>query len=323
MGPEVRTGAMDGYAVAGPAARPDRRVATVLFCDIVGSTRFVAVEDPEDASERLAGLLEVMGRHVLRFGGTLCQTLGDGVLAVFGAPNALEDHAVRACFAGDAIVQEVARRYQDQGAAVRVGIAAGEILWDNAALGGQHRAPAIGRPVHLAAKAQQQARPNSVRLSDAVYALAGDWVEVRAAGPVELTPTDRAASFELVGLRRRRIRLGEALPLAGREDTLAALSAALDGMATGRGGLHLLVGDAGMGKSRLGAEVSRLAQARGMRVVDWMVPAVRALGAPEPVVELLSDLLRTDLPATRDALAALLEGEDVPGPQARALADMA
>lgn len=323
MGPEVHAGTVVANGGTQPGPRPDRRVATVLFCDIVGSTRFVAAEDPEEANDRLASLLEVMGRHVRRFGGTLCQTLGDGILAVFGAPNALEDHAVRACFAGDAIVGEVARRQNDHAAAVRVGIAAGEILWDNAALGGQSRPPAVGRPVHLAAKAQQQAQPNSVRLSDAVYALAGDWIEVQPAGRIELTPTDRAASFELTGLRRRRVRLGESLPLAGREDSLAELSGALDDVVAGRGGFHLLVGDAGMGKSRLAAEVARLAQARGVRVVDWMVPAVRALGAPEPVLELLAELLRTDLPPSRDSLSALLEGDGVPGPQARALADMA
>ncbi len=130
-----------GSTGPGAQARLDRRMSTVLFADIVGSTRLVAAADPEEARERLSATLAGMRHHVARFGGTVCQVMGDGLLAIFGAPYSLEDHAVRACLAAEAIARE---GRQGGGPQVRVGVSSGEILWEGKPGMGGEAPPAVG-----------------------------------------------------------------------------------------------------------------------------------------------------------------------------------
>jgi class 3 adenylate cyclase/tetratricopeptide (TPR) repeat protein len=288
------------------AAAPDhadRRTATIFFCDIVNSTQLIAPSDPEDARDLLNGVIDVMVRHVVRYGGTLCQRLGDGVYAVFGAPASQENHAVRACAAADAIVREVARSHS---CTVRVGLCSGEILWDSAAWRQQDGPPAVGRAVHAAAKLQQMAMPNRVRLADSTAALAADWVDMRAGDTLSLTALDKIGTFELLGVRRRRLHRGQQLPMVGRDTLRRTLSTALAALSD-KGGtasvlpdhtMHMVSGEAGLGKSRLLSLLGAEARWRGVRVIEWAISAIEPVGAPQLMQELVSELLDIPVPTT-------------------------
>lgn len=312
------------HAVLKGVGCSDRRAATILFCDIVNSTHLIVPQDPEDARDLLAGLISTMIRHVTRYGGTLCQTLGDGIYAIFGAPAAQENHAARACFAADAILREVGR---DNQIALRLGICSGEVLWDGEAMRTRIGAPAVGRAVNAAAKLQQMAARNSIRIADNTAALASDWVEVKAVDPVELTPEDTLLGFELIGIRRRRLQLTEQLPMVGRENlrrTLSDALTALAGQASLRAGtplpaFRLVTGEAGLGKSRLLGLLAADARWRGMRVVEWAVPAIMPVGAPSLLHELTAALLDAPVPATFDGTVAMVAGAGASAPGAEAL----
>lgn len=325
-GSTARPGA--GAAPAGmtggeAAVRSDRRMATVLFADIVGSTRMVAAADPEDAQDRLDRVLRTLSAHVERYGGTVCQTLGDGILAVFGAPNSLEDHAVRACFAADAIVREARSGMRDADpVAVRVGLSSGEILWDSGALNRQDRAPAVGRTVHLAAKLQQMAPENGVRLSEPTAVAAQDWAELALVGRFAVLPQDEVGVFTLLAMRRRRRRADDDPPLFGRDDVLGELQAAVTRALDRQGGACLLAAPAGLGKSRLAEAVSAFAWRVGARVLDWRMHAMQPVGVADPLHGLVTALLDGDLPETRAPLLRLIEGHGARKVAAEVLADL-
>lgn len=308
----------------GAAEEVDRRTATIFFCDIVNSTQWIAPSDPEDARDLLKGVIDVMVRHIQRYGGTVCQRLGDGVYAVFGAPAAQENHAVRACAAADAIVREIAR---SQACAVRVGLCSGEIVWDGSALRHQNGSPAVGRAVHAAAKLQQAALPNRVRLSDSTAALVADWMDMRAGDTLSLTALDKIGTFELLGVRRRRLHRGQQLPMVGREGLRRTLSIALSALSAGTQTppakpvplMHIVSGEAGLGKSRLLSLLAAEARWRGARVIEWSISAIEPVGAPQLLQELVGELLdRPAAPDVADSLATLMAA-GVPRPLAEAL----
>jgi class 3 adenylate cyclase/tetratricopeptide (TPR) repeat protein len=313
-----------------PANAPDqadRRTATIFFCDIVNSTQLIAPSDPEDARDLLGSIIDVMVRHVARYGGTLCQRLGDGIYAVFGAPAAQENHAVRACAAADAIVREVARSHS---CAVRVGLCSGEILWDGSAWRQQDGSPAVGRAVHAAAKLQQMAMPNRVRLSDSTAALAADWVDMRAGDTLSLTALDKIGTFELLGVRRRRLHRGQQLPMVGRDTLRRTLSTAIavlsgDGRQTPASPdhiMHMVSGEAGLGKSRLLSLLAAEARWRGVRVIEWAISAIEPVGAPQLLQELVSELLDMSLPGTAMEARAQLQASGLVPDLADALASL-
>lgn len=296
----------------------DRRTITVLFCDIVNSTQMVVPQDPEDAYDQLSGLIDIMNRHVLRFGGTICQTLGDGIYAVFGAPVSQENHAVRACFAADAIVREVARGNH----AVRIGVCSGEVLWDRGRDITQAHNPAIGAAVHLAAKQQQVAKPNGVRLADSTASLALEWIDTRPAEELQVATGDRLVSHELLGVRRRRRQGDDQLPMVGRDAILATLveklGAVVDG--PGRDRAHLVSAEPGLGKTRLLSAVGEQLRQRHVRILEWQIPVMHPVGAPGPLQELVVELLDRPLPGTVDGTKALLRAAGAALEEADALA---
>lgn len=306
-----------------PLGRTDRRAATILFCDIVNSTQFVAPIDPEDARDVLSGVLNTMIRHVTRYGGTLCQTLGDGIYAIFGAPAAQENHAVRACFAADAIIREVTRSGVF---AVRIGLCSGEVLWDGEALRTHAGPPATGRPVHSAAKLQQSAPPNAIRLSGSTASLAGDWLELKACQPLRLTDDDHIPNFELLGVRRRRLQTTEQLPMVGRDRLRLMLEAALDALSAGDNtrelGMRLISAEAGMGKSRMLSRLVAEARRRSLWVIEWAVPAVMPVGAPSLLHDLTASLLDAPVPATFEGTVALARAGGAGAAGAEALAGL-
>ncbi len=301
--------------------KPDRRVVTVLFADIVGSTRMVATADPEDASDQLSGILDLLEHQVRRFGGTLCQTMGDGILAVFGAPDAVEDHGVRACLAADAIVRS-SRRDSRMNCAVRVGVCSGEILWDASAMSGSTRPPAVGRTVHAAAKLQQSAPANSVRVADSTAALARAWVHLEPCGEISLSPGDVVRTHSILGTFSRRRRPDDETPLVGRDAEVSLLTTAIDVTWVGRGRTIILSGPPGIGKTHMAQRLVSIAQRRGLRVMEWQMHSVRPVGAPDALTELVETVFERDIPEDRSILVTMLVAGGISTNRAEAMADM-
>jgi class 3 adenylate cyclase len=188
----------------------------VLFADLKGSTELIASLDPEAARHLLDPALHLMMEAVHRYEGTVNQVLGDGIMALFGAPVAHEDHAARACYAAlamQAAMQRYAedvRRTQGLGVQIRVGLNAGEVVVR--AIGNDLHMDysAIGQTTHLAARMEQLATPGSILLTATTLRLVEGLVRVNALGPVPVKGlAEPVEVFELVGGH------GHPPPLAG------------------------------------------------------------------------------------------------------------
>src|SRR2546428_6452488 len=163
---------------------------TVLFADLKGSMELLADRDPEEARQLLDPVLERLMAAVHRYEGTVNQVMGDGIIALFGAPLAHEDHAVRACYAA-LRMQDVVRRYSDelrraQGVEVqiRVGVNSGEVVVRSIGSDLRMDYTAVGQTTHLAARMEQLAAPGSIRLTAGTLHLAEGFVQVTPLGPV-------------------------------------------------------------------------------------------------------------------------------------------
>src|ERR1700730_12142577 len=168
----------------------ERKQVTVLFADIRGSTRLVEGLDPEDAQRVIDPVLNVMMEAVHRYEGTVNQVLGDGIMALFGAPVAHEDHALRACYAA-LRMQESVKRYAEgvrRTAGVllqiRVGLNSGEVVVRSIGSDLHMDYTALGQTTHLAARMEQMAAPGTILLAPATLQLAEGFVQVAARGPV-------------------------------------------------------------------------------------------------------------------------------------------
>jgi class 3 adenylate cyclase/Flp pilus assembly protein TadD len=245
------------------AMEGERKQVTVLFADLKGSMELLADRDPEEARHLLDPVLERLMAAVHRYEGTVNQVMGDGIMALFGAPLAHEDHAVRACYAALAM-QEAIRHYSAEvrrthgiEVQIRVGLNSGEVVVR--AIGNDLHMDysAIGQTTHMAARMEQLATPGSVRLTAETLRLAEGLIQVTALGPVPVRGlADPVEVFELVGAStvRRRFQAAVARGLTrfvGRQMELEALQQALARAATGHGHIVAMVGEAGVGKSRL------------------------------------------------------------------------
>jgi class 3 adenylate cyclase len=245
------------------ALEGERKQVTVLFADLKGSMELLAERDPEEARQLLDPALHVMMEAVHRYEGTVNQVLGDGIRALFGAPVAHEDHAARACYAAR-VMQEALQRYAEevrrtQGLLVqmRVGLNSGEVVVR--AIGNDLRMDysAVGQTTHLAARMEQLATPGSILLTTATLRLVEGLVRVQALGPVPVKGlAELVEGFELVGVTALRRRLQAAAarglsPFVGRQSELAVLQQALTRAGAGQGQVAALLGEPGVGKSRL------------------------------------------------------------------------
>ena len=281
------------------ALEGERKQVTVLFADVKGSLALIEDADPEDARRILDAALSVMMDAVHRYEGTVNKVLGDGIMALFGAPIAHEDHAVRACFAALAIQ----RAMQDQAAelrgarglemSARVGLHSGEVLVRAIGNDLSMDYDAIGPTVHLASRMEQLASPGAIRLTAATANLAEGFVDLRALGPVPVKGLSQAVeAFDLVGVGAARTRLQAAAgrgltPFVGRQGELAALERARALAAAGQGQIVALVGDPGVGKSRLFYELSHGARMRLWLVVEGTSVSSGSASSWAPVVDLL------------------------------------
>jgi class 3 adenylate cyclase/tetratricopeptide (TPR) repeat protein len=245
------------------ALEGERKQVTVLFADLKSSMELLADRDPEEARQLLDPVLEQMMVAVHRYEGTVNQVMGDGIMALFGAPLAHEDHAVRACYAAlamQAAVQRYAeevRRTQGLTVQMRIGLNSGEVVVRAIANDLYMDYSAVGQTTHLAARMEQLAIPGSILLTAATMRLVEGLVRVQALGPVPVKGlADPVQVFELVGATALRRRLQAAVarglsPFVGRQPELEALQQALVQAGAGQGQVVALLGEPGVGKSRL------------------------------------------------------------------------
>jgi class 3 adenylate cyclase len=166
----------------------ERKQVTVLFADLKGSMELLAGRDPEDARRVLDPVLERMMEAVHRYEGTVNQVMGDGIMALFGAPIAHEDHAVRACYAA-LRMQESVSRYAEAvrwslgvPIQIRIGLNSGEVVVRSIGSDLRMDYTAVGQTTHLAARMEQVAAPGSILLAPDTLRLAEGYVQVRALG---------------------------------------------------------------------------------------------------------------------------------------------
>jgi class 3 adenylate cyclase/tetratricopeptide (TPR) repeat protein len=261
-----------------PAAGPqplrdgELKYVTVLFGDIVGSTEMVAGRTPDEAQSLLTPAVKAMVEAVQAFGGTLNQVLGDGVMALFGAPLSQEDHALRACRAALAMHEAVAAAHS--AILLRVGLASGLTLLSPEGTGAAGTYPAFGATIHLASRLQALARPGTTLCADSTRALADPTVELTPLGPRALRGFGvQQDVFALVGMRQGGFRFDGSVarglsPYVGRDRELAELSALAQTVLDGASVAAAIVGEAGAGKSRLAWEFSRSLQPDTWQVIQ-------------------------------------------------------
>jgi class 3 adenylate cyclase/tetratricopeptide (TPR) repeat protein len=255
------------------ALEGERKQVTVLFADIVGSTGLIEGLDPEQAAARLLPALQAMMAAVHRYEGTVNKVQGDGIMALFGAPLAHEDHALRACYAALAM-QEAARRDLKDGLGIRVGLHSGEVVVRSIGNDLSMDYDAIGPTVHLAGRMEQLAAPGTIRLTRDTYRLVEGFVEASPLGPTSVKGVSEPIElYELRGSRSMLsawdVRAARGLSeFVGRETELAALGRALEEASAGQGKVVAIVGEPGLGKSRLAHEFIRTAAAQGWMVLE-------------------------------------------------------
>jgi class 3 adenylate cyclase len=277
----------------------ERKQVTVLFADLKGSMELLADRDPEEARQLLDPVLERMMAAVHRYEGTVNQVMGDGIMALFGAPIAHEDHAVRACYAAlamQAAVKHYAAEVQRTHGVplqMRVGLNAGEVVVRAISNDLHLDYSAVGQTTHLAARMEQMAMPGSSLITPAVLGLAQGYVHVRPLGPVPVKGLDAPLDvYELVGASgiRRRLQATAARGLTrfvGRDTELAALMQALEQAGAGHGQVVAVVGEAGVGKSRLVYEGLHSHHTQGWRVLESASVSYGKATPYFPVIDLL------------------------------------
>ncbi len=260
------------------ALEGERKQVTVLFADLRGSLGFLAGIDAEESQTLLDTVVSAMVEAVHRYEGAVNQVMGDGIMALFGAPIAHEDHALRAACAALAMQESVhalrdpsweAHRERPQ---IRVGLHSGEVAIRTVRNDLSMDYRAVGPTTHIAARMEQLATPGTIWLTDDTYKLGNGLLRTTPIGPTKIKGVPKPIDVHVLhGISVRTRFQANALrglsPLVGREDTLAQLRAALALAVSGRSQVAVLCGDPGVGKSRLCYEVMQSADSR-VRVLE-------------------------------------------------------
>ena len=283
------------------ALEGERKHVTVLFADLKGSLELIADRDPDEARKILDPVLERMMEAVHHYEGTVNEVRGDGIMALFGAPLAHEDHAVRGCYAA-LRMQQAVRRYTEEvrraygvEVQIRVGLNSGEVVVR--AIGGDLRMDyaAVGQTTHLAARMEQLATPGTTRLTADTLALAEGYIEVKSIGPIPVKGLAQPVeAYELTGAGAARTRLQAARArgltrFVGRDTEFDQVRRAAEETRGGRGQIVAVVGEPGVGKSRLYYEFIHSHHVQG-----WLVLEAGSVsyGRATPYLP-LADLLRS------------------------------
>lgn len=294
----------------------ERKHVTVLFADIKGSLELLAGRDPEDARKLLDAVLERMIDTVHRYEGTISHFMGDGIMALFGAPVAHEDHAIRACYAA-LLMQESIKNYSENmrrtegfQIQVRIGLNSGQVIMRAIRSDLTMDYTAVGQTVHLAARMEQIATPGSALITADVVQLVDGYVETKSIGAVPIkglrTPIE---VYELVGVGPVRSRLQAAAArgltrFVGRGSEMEMLRDALECTMVGHGQVVAVVGEAGLGKSRLLYEFTHSHRAQDCLVLASNTVSYGRATPYVPVVDFLKDYFKID---PRDDVRAIRE----------------
>jgi class 3 adenylate cyclase len=289
----------------------ERKPVTALFADVVGSTALAERMDPEDWTQMINEAFELMSQAVFRYEGTIAQLQGDAMLAFFGAPIAHEDDPERAVLAAlDMITatDEFARQLKVAHGVefrIRAGINSGPVVVGNVGSDLRYEYTALGDAVNVAARVQAAAQPGQVLITAGTQRLLGDVVDVEDLGAIEVKGKSEPVHLYrvlgqriAVGKRRGLDRVGLESAMVGRDRQLEQLTSLFAVVQAGRGRVCFLVGEPGIGKSRLLAEFRRWATEAGRDQPDaravWIEGRSVSYGRNLPY-HLLIDLVRSML----------------------------
>jgi class 3 adenylate cyclase/tetratricopeptide (TPR) repeat protein len=316
MGSAVRTPGhiAEKILLSKAALEGERKQLSILFADLKGSTEHVANLDPDHARRLLDPVLERMMEAVYRYEGTVNQVMGDGIMALFGAPLALEDHAIRACHAA-LRMQEIIKAHADEvlrtegvPLEIRVGLNSGEVIVRSIGSDLHMNYTAMGLTTHLAARMEQIAAPGSIYMTARTLRLVEGYVAVRPLGSLHLKGiTEPVETHELLGAIPRRSRLRatpsrDLTPFAGRDVEMKLLRQALDRAKAGRGQVVAIVGEPGTGKSRLIHEFIHSGANHGLTVLEASAESFGMSTSYLAVSELLRHYFQIAASDTPDAI---------------------
>ncbi|MDQ2631145.1 MAG: AAA family ATPase [Actinomycetota bacterium] len=263
----------------------ERKQVTVLFADVSGSMDLAEQEDPEEWRKIMQRFFSTLAEAVTRFEGTVDKFTGDGIMAIFGAPIAHEDHAQRACYAALQMLDDVAeyaaelRRAKGLNFSTRIGINSGEVVAGAIGGGDDSSYTAIGHTVGLAQRMEALAEPGKAYLTEDTAELARGYLELKDLGEFEIKGASQPVEvFELAGVGRARSRLDLArergfTAFVGRETELARLDKALDRARKGEATAVGVVAEPGVGKSRLYHEFGQRCRTEGLEVFEAQAQA--------------------------------------------------
>ncbi|MGE5138299.1 MAG: adenylate/guanylate cyclase domain-containing protein, partial [Rudaea sp.] len=304
----------------------ERRIATILFCDVKGSTAMAETLDPEEWADIMNRAFRYLIEPVYRYEGTVARLMGDAILAFFGAPIAHEDDPYRAVLASLDILHGIddyrdrVRRDNGLDFSVRIGLNTGLVVVGNVGSDLKYEYTAMGDAINLASRLQAAAEPDSVLISENTYHQVAQLVDVIDKGKVQIKGKAEPVRVYQVtaarqGVARTRGLAGLTSPMVDRRREFAALMQTLDDLRAGRGSIVSVIGEAGLGKSRLIAEWHKAVDLHGG---DWPIRWVegRCLSYGASMAHHLSmDILRNLIGApagateedTRSALRASLD----------------
>ncbi len=258
----------------------ERKQVTVLFADVKGSMELGESMDPEAWRRIIERMFSLMCEGVHRFEGTVNRFTGDGMVALFGAPIAHEDHAQRACHTALYLSEQLARyaeqlkREEGLDFSVRMGLNSGEVVVGGIGDDLQMDYTAIGHSVGLGQRMEQLAEPGKAYLTEHTAALISGYFELRDKGLLEVKGVRTPLRvYELAGTGTARTSLEVAgargfTPFVGRESELSSLTTALDRAVAGKGQVLGVVSEPGLGKSRLCYEIAQRCRERGIAVYE-------------------------------------------------------
>ena len=282
------------------ALEGERKQVTVLFCDVVDSSRLAEQLGPEGMHEVMDRALRLMAEAVHRYEGTVNQFLGDGLMALFGAPVALEDHAFRGVQAALAIQETLGgysrqlKQERDAELRLRQGLNTGPVVVGRIGDDLRMDYTAVGDTTHLAARMQALAEPGTILITEAAHRLVEGYIHSEPLGPVQVKGRSQPVSaYQVIGRRRGRTRLEISAErgltrLVGRQRELGVLHDCLARVKAGRGQVVGIVGEPGVGKSRLLYEFRKSLE--GERVT-WLEGRCVPYGQSTPYLPFL-DILR-------------------------------
>lgn len=277
----------------------ERKQVTVLFADIKGSTKLLEKLDPEEAQKIIDPVLQIMMDAVHKYEGTVNQVLGDGIMALFGAPLAHEDHALRACYAALAMQEEMRRHRQragqteESGVHVGIGMNSGEVVVRSIDTDLNIDYSALGHTTHLAARMQELAGPGIALLSASTLRQVEGFIQVQSLGAVQAKGVSRPVeAYSLVGATtaRTRVQAGAArglTPLVGRNAEIDIFNKLVERASAGRGQILAMIGEPGIGKSRLVHEFTRHRLPPGWLVLEATSVSYGKATPYFPLIEML------------------------------------